>query len=108
MDENNSDMRQLMAAYKFTIAFEDSACFDYTSNKLILPLLLGSVPIYFGDLTVEVSSQSYGKLPFNRQLSLRELISRVNVARFTTDQKCLRKYHALNYEMQAPIKRIHY
>jgi len=40
---------KLLADYRFTIAFEN-ACFPgYTTEKLIHPLLAGSIPIYWGN-----------------------------------------------------------
>lgn len=38
--------------YKFTIAFENSLVNGYTTEKLIQPLMVGSIPIYFGNAQV--------------------------------------------------------
>lgn len=38
--------------YKFTIAFENSFVDGYTTEKLIQPLMAGSIPIYFGNQKV--------------------------------------------------------
>jgi hypothetical protein len=35
--------------YKFTIAFENSAVPGYTSEKLLEPILVKSIPVYFGN-----------------------------------------------------------
>ncbi|XP_043272308.1 alpha-(1,3)-fucosyltransferase 10 isoform X2 [Venturia canescens] len=34
--------------YKFTLAFENAVCDDYITEKLWRPLIVGSVPIYYG------------------------------------------------------------
>jgi len=49
---------KLLADYRFTIAFEN-ACFPgYTTEKLIHPLLAGSIPIYWGNPRVgEISTR---------------------------------------------------
>lgn len=38
--------------YKFTIAFENASCFGYITEKLKDPLMMHSIPIYFGDPSV--------------------------------------------------------
>lgn len=38
--------------YKFTIAFENSLINGYTTEKLLQPLMVGSIPIYFGNAQV--------------------------------------------------------
>jgi len=35
--------------YKFTLAFENSASAGYTTEKLVEPMLAGSIPIYWGN-----------------------------------------------------------
>lgn len=52
---NNEDFFQLMAKYKFTIAFENAIGDDYITEKLWRPLILGSVPIYMGSPSFEVN-----------------------------------------------------
>jgi alpha-1,3-fucosyltransferase 10 len=42
----------LYRRYKFTLAFENSDCPDYVTEKLFDPLLAGSVPVYRGTDTV--------------------------------------------------------
>jgi alpha-1,3-fucosyltransferase 10 len=56
---NNKDFFQLMAKYKFTIAFENAIGDDYITEKLWRPLILGSVPIYMGSPSFEVNSCFY-------------------------------------------------
>jgi hypothetical protein len=38
----------VIARYKFTLAFENSRCLDYVTEKLFDPLIAGSVPVYRG------------------------------------------------------------
>lgn len=47
-----SNFFEIMAKYKFTIAFENALCEDYVTEKLWRPLLLGSVPVYRGSPSV--------------------------------------------------------
>lgn len=39
---------QILAQYKFILAFENSVCDDYVTEKLWRPLKLGIVPVYYG------------------------------------------------------------
>jgi hypothetical protein len=43
----------LIARYKFTLAFENSICKDYVTEKFFHPLMAGSVPVYLGAPNVE-------------------------------------------------------
>jgi len=43
-----------IASYKFTIAFENSRYPGYVTEKLLDPMMVGSVPIYWGDRHVGV------------------------------------------------------
>ncbi|XP_020288118.1 alpha-(1,3)-fucosyltransferase 10 isoform X2 [Pseudomyrmex gracilis] len=45
---NNHEFLSFVAEYKFTIAFENAICDDYITEKLWRPLIVGSVPIYYG------------------------------------------------------------
>ncbi|XP_076378421.1 alpha-(1,3)-fucosyltransferase 10 isoform X2 [Megalopta genalis] len=45
---NSEDFLSFIANYKFTIAFENAVCQDYITEKLWRPLIVGSVPIYYG------------------------------------------------------------
>ncbi|XP_065199860.1 alpha-(1,3)-fucosyltransferase 10 isoform X2 [Planococcus citri] len=48
----SSDFLRFVARYKFTLAIENAVCDDYITEKLWRPLMVGSVPIYFGSPTV--------------------------------------------------------
>ncbi|XP_035218136.1 alpha-(1,3)-fucosyltransferase 10-like isoform X2 [Stegodyphus dumicola] len=42
-----------LSQYKFNLAFENAVCRDYITEKLWRPLVIGSVPIYYGSPAVE-------------------------------------------------------
>ncbi len=44
---------EAIAAYRFTLAFENTICEDYVTEKFFQPLLAGSVPIYLGAPNIE-------------------------------------------------------
>lgn len=48
-----SDKTDFIKNYRFTIAFENTSSPGYTTEKLIEPLLVGSIPIYWGNPEVE-------------------------------------------------------
>lgn len=60
----DADFFDILANYKFHIAFENAMCKDYMTEKLFRPLHLGSVPIYLGS--------SYAKewMPTNHSMIL--------------------------------------
>jgi hypothetical protein len=45
----HEDKLRFLGGYRFTIAFENESFPHYSTEKLIQPLLAGSVPIYWGD-----------------------------------------------------------
>ncbi|XP_046631450.1 alpha-(1,3)-fucosyltransferase 10-like [Daphnia pulicaria] len=79
---NNEDFFQLMAKYKFTIAFENAIGDDYITEKLWRPLILGSVPIYMGSPSFE------DWLPHSN--------SAVSVRNFTSPESLADYLHSLN------------
>jgi hypothetical protein len=48
-----ADKRAYLARCKFTIAFENESHPGYATEKIIEPLLCGSIPIYWGDPQIE-------------------------------------------------------
>ncbi|KAG7199878.1 hypothetical protein KM043_014327 [Ampulex compressa] len=50
---NADEFLSFVAGYKFTIAFENAVCEDYVTEKLWRPLVVGSVPIYYGSPTFQ-------------------------------------------------------
>ncbi len=47
------DKMDFIKDYKFTIAFENSVCEGYTTEKIFEPMVMKSVPIYFGNPLVD-------------------------------------------------------
>ncbi|XP_073990273.1 GDP-fucose protein O-fucosyltransferase 3-like isoform X2 [Rhodnius prolixus] len=44
----SDELLHFVSKYKFAIAFENSVCDDYITEKLWRPLIAGTVPIYYG------------------------------------------------------------
>lgn len=100
---NNDDFLQLMAKYKFTIAFENAIGDDYITEKLWRPLMLGSVPIYLGSSSVHVihnfidenrSCESYSW--FNIQDWLPHSNAIVSILHFSSPETLATHLHAIN------------
>jgi hypothetical protein len=47
-DRGRETKLTVIARYKFTLAFENSICRDYVTEKFFDPLVAGSVPVYLG------------------------------------------------------------
>jgi hypothetical protein len=47
-DDGRETKMRLFGSYRFCIAFENSVCEDYVTEKFFDPLLAGSVPVYLG------------------------------------------------------------
>ena len=47
------DKRSYISRCKFTIAFENESHPGYATEKILEPLLMGSIPIYWGDPEIE-------------------------------------------------------
>jgi len=50
--ENGSALIPIYSQYYFTLAFEDSNTHDYVDEKLFIPLIAGSVPVFSGTKNV--------------------------------------------------------
>ncbi|KAF7239997.1 Alpha-(1,3)-fucosyltransferase 10 [Varanus komodoensis] len=50
---DSEDFYQVLAQYKFVLAFENAVCQDYITEKLWRPLKLGVVPVYYGSPSIE-------------------------------------------------------
>ncbi|XP_075060691.1 GDP-fucose protein O-fucosyltransferase 3 [Mixophyes fleayi] len=50
---DDTQFYNILAQYKFILAFENAVCEDYITEKLWRPLKLGSVPIYYGATNIE-------------------------------------------------------
>lgn len=51
---NSNEFRMFVGQYKFTLAFENAVCDDYITEKLWRPLIVGSVPVYYGSPSFKV------------------------------------------------------
>lgn len=47
-DKSDEKLNELLQKYKFVVAFENSICNDYVTEKLFRTLSVGSIPIYKG------------------------------------------------------------
>ena len=63
--------------YKFVIAFENSSYPGYTTEKLLDPLLVGSIPVYWGNPLVEMDFNTKRFLNYNDYSSEKALIDRI-------------------------------
>lgn len=52
-DQGRASKIDLIAGYKFTLAFENSISVDYVTEKFFDPLIAGSVPVYLGAPNIE-------------------------------------------------------
>lgn len=48
-----ADKRRFIAEYKFTLAFENGSFPGYTTEKIFEPMLMGSIPIYWGNPRID-------------------------------------------------------
>ena len=77
-----ADKRAFLADYKFTIAFENESHPGYTTEKIVEPMLVNSIPIYWGDPCVgrDFDTRSFLSVhdqgPLTRR-SLDDLVDRV-------------------------------
>jgi hypothetical protein len=53
LDEGRKTKLEVIASYKFTLAFENSISRDYVTEKFFDPLTVGSVPVYLGAPNVD-------------------------------------------------------
>lgn len=52
-DRGRPSKIRAIAAYKFTLAFENAIAHDYVTEKFFEPLMIGSVPVYLGAPNVD-------------------------------------------------------
>jgi hypothetical protein len=69
---------QAMRSYKFTVAFENSECADYVTEKLYDPLIAGAVPVYLGAPNVEEFAPSPRSYINAVEYSPRELADKIS------------------------------
>uniref|UniRef100_A0A6P7FLX8 Fucosyltransferase n=1 Tax=Diabrotica virgifera virgifera TaxID=50390 RepID=A0A6P7FLX8_DIAVI len=53
LDVYNEKYMEFISKYKFIISIENAACQDYISEKFWRPLIVGSIPIYFGATNIK-------------------------------------------------------
>lgn len=58
------DKRSFISEYKFNIAFENSAVLGYTTEKIMEPMAVNSIPIYWGnkDVVKDFNTESFVNL----------------------------------------------
>ena len=67
----------LLKNYKFTIAFENSSVEGYTTEKLIHPMLVGSIPIYWGNPRIGEDFNTKSFINVHDYNSIDEVIERI-------------------------------
>ena len=91
------DKRAYLARCKFTIAFENESHPGYATEKIIEPLLMGSIPIYWGDPQIEDDFNPECFINVHRFRSLEDVVAEVR--RIDQDAKLWENY------VKAPIFR---
>lgn len=74
--------------YKFVISFENSSHPGYTTEKLIEPMLVSSIPIYWGNTEVGKDFNSKSFIHVNEHGSYKEAIERI-IELDRNEEKCL-------------------
>ena len=69
-----SDKLQFIDQYKFTIAFENSEHEGYTTEKLVHPKLVDSIPIYWGNPLVSLDWNTESFVNYYDHMSIRKMI----------------------------------
>ncbi len=72
-----ADKRAFLAGCRFTIAFENESSPGYTTEKVVEPMLVDSIPIYWGDPLVGRDFDTTGFLSAHDSPSLDDLVERV-------------------------------
>ena len=72
-----ADKMDFIKDYKFTIAFENSAVSGYTTEKLIQPMLVNSMPIYWGNPDVELDFNVKSFVHFSPNKTMDDVIEEI-------------------------------
>ena len=72
-----TDKHAFLADYKFTLAFENESHPGYTTEKVAEPMLVDSIPVYWGDPLVGRDFDTRSFLAANDSGSLDDLVDRV-------------------------------
>lgn len=63
--------------YKFTIAFENSICEGYTTEKIFEPFVMNSIPIYYGNPLVDKDFNTESFIWLKSQDNMKEVIEEI-------------------------------
>jgi hypothetical protein len=77
--------------YKFTLAFENSSYPGYTTEKLVEPMVVGSIPIYWGNPQVGKDFNTKSFLSFHDYGSDQRLIDQI--IKLDTDSELLKEMY---------------
>lgn len=72
-----ANKRTFLSECRFTIAFENESAPGYTTEKVVEPMLVGSIPIYWGDPLVGRDFDTRSFLSAHDSQSLDDLVERV-------------------------------
>ena len=72
-----SDKQSFISDYKFVLSFENSSYPGYTTEKLIEPMLVNSIPVYWGNDRVGEDFNSKSFIHVNQFASYEEAIERI-------------------------------
>jgi hypothetical protein len=67
----------LLRSYKFTIAFENSRCPGYTTEKIVHPMLAESIPIYWGNPSIDIEFNSNSFIWVRDKKDIEQAIDRI-------------------------------
>lgn len=85
-----ADKRAYVARCKFTIAFENESHPGYATEKIIEPLLMGSIPIYWGDPRIEEDFNPDCLINVHKYSNYDEVIERI--MQIDSSEELWRKY----------------
>ncbi len=69
--------RDFLAEYKFNIAFENSYVDGYTTEKIMDPMIVNSVPIYWGNRMVNIDFNPHSFINLSNYDTVQECIDRI-------------------------------
>lgn len=72
-----ANKKQFISEYKFTIAFENSAVDGYTTEKIIEPMMVNSIPIYWGSKTIDADFNNASLLHLKSEKDMGTLIEQI-------------------------------
>ena len=71
------DKLQFIKDYKFTIAFENSSVPGYTTEKLLEPIIAGSLPVYYGNPLVFLDFEPGTFIRFENKSDIEKVIEEI-------------------------------